>query len=118
MTDPTPTTALAASAFCDFSAQLHALYASQSILPKLIDDSSIESQSLDDYYVELQCEAKGSNGSAQPIAIQNIFDKDSGAAADADAPSKLLVIGKAGVGQCYYHYYYYSSRIITCLQCI
>jgi hypothetical protein len=69
---------------------------SKKMLPKLIDDLSIASQSMDDYYVNLQIVVdKSQEGEKYPIELTQLFDD----VENQHASGKVLIVGGAGIGK-------------------
>jgi predicted NACHT family NTPase len=78
------------------SQKLKALYKIQNTLPKLIDDASIPTQKLDDYYVQLKMLLNEGNTEARPnIELKKIFAEIH----DKPQANKVLIVGDAGTGK-------------------
>ena len=74
--------------------QLKLLYKTQNTLPKLIEDSTIPEQNMDEYYVQLQM-LLDNGAEKEDIKSSQLFD----AVGKQAVPRKVLIIGKAGVGK-------------------
>jgi hypothetical protein len=79
--------------------KLKALYRAQDTLPKLIEDPSVPTQKMDDYYVNLKI-LLNNKGERQEINVKNIFDEVKEGEKQIQNPaSKILIIGGAGIGK-------------------
>jgi hypothetical protein len=73
---------------------LKKLYASQDLLPRLIDDEALPEQRIGEYYVELQI-LLDSKEDKQPIEMKDLFNK----VGDQQETGKVLIVGGPGVGK-------------------
>ncbi|MDX1917145.1 MAG: NACHT domain-containing protein, partial [Rickettsiaceae bacterium] len=79
--------------------KLKALYKAGNTIPKLIEDPSVPTQKMDDYYVNLQI-LLNNKGERQEIEAKNIFDEVKEGDKQIQGPaSKILIIGGAGIGK-------------------
>jgi hypothetical protein len=77
------------------SEKLKAFYSRQDTIPKLIEDISVPTQKLDEYYIKLNMLANEGSGDKYPIETEEMFALKNGKA----AADKVLVFGGAGIGK-------------------